>query len=29
MKLYNGPTSPFGRKVKVVALELGLPEKEG
>lgn len=24
MKLYTGPTSPFGRKVKVVALELGI-----
>ncbi len=24
MKLYNGTTSPFGRKVKVVALELGI-----
>ncbi len=24
MKLYNGPTSPFGRKVRVVALELGV-----
>ena len=28
MILYNGPTSPFGRKARVVALELGLPVEE-
>lgn len=26
--LYNGPTSPFGRTVKVTMLELGLPVEE-
>ena len=25
MKLFNGPTSPFGRKVRVAALELEIP----
>ncbi|HWA42511.1 MAG TPA: glutathione S-transferase family protein [Hypericibacter adhaerens] len=28
MILYSGPTSPFGRSVKVTALELGLPVEE-
>jgi len=28
MILYNGPTSPFGRSVKVTMLELGLPVEE-
>jgi glutathione S-transferase len=28
MKLYNGPTSPFGRKVSVLYRELGLPVNE-
>ncbi len=28
MKLYNGPTSPFGRKVSVLYRELGLPVDE-
>jgi len=26
--LYNGPTSPFGRMARVVALELGIPMEE-
>lgn len=28
MILFNGPTSPFGRMTRVVALELGLPVEE-
>lgn len=28
MKLYNGPTSPFGRKASVVYRELGIPVNE-